>query len=416
MPIPDVFVTGVGIVSPAGADTQSTWASLLRGDRMVQDLEFSFHATADGSAAACGACVPNSDGPAGGLAPDRMWQYLQAAQAQAMNAAGIDLCAPMDHGNTGLTHIIGYSKTINPINNSLSLYFVNTHIQAYCLHKPCIKSNPSNSFNFSKERNKVFTHSIAIVAACATGTLTAIRGWQMICDKEADVVVCASTDASVEPLWLAAYRRLGVLADAHPTLGPRWACQPFDIARRGFAVGEGAAALVLESANSVSRRGVQPLACIKGCAMGTDPAGLTQLSPDGQPLAHVIGLALARAGCRPGDLACVYTHGTATPSNDLVECLAIHQALGLAAGGIPAVSLKGAIGHLMGAAGSVELAVACLALRARRSPGNVTLVEADPEFPEMTLPTEAFDLRRGPILKTSLGFGGHLGAVVLEPV
>jgi 3-oxoacyl-[acyl-carrier-protein] synthase II len=253
------------------------------------------------------------------------------------------------------------------------------------------------------------------VTACTTGALAVIRGAQMIADGDAEIVICGGADASLHPLWLAAFRQMGVLAEPHPELGPAWACQPFDRTRGGFAVGEGAAVLVLESAESARRRGAEPLARIAGYASGTDPAGLTQLSEDGEPLAHVIRLACARAGCEPSGLAYIQAHGTGTASNDRVEVNALRRAIGPALEEIPLASIKGAIGHLLGGAGAVELALAVLACRDRRMPGNATLLEPDPALGRLRLPVHSVDLPPGPILKTSLGFGGHLAAVVVAP-
>jgi 3-oxoacyl-(acyl-carrier-protein) synthase len=214
---------------------------------------------------------------------------------------------------------------------------------------------------------------------------------------------------------LAAYERLGVLANAHPERGPAWACRPFDRRRTGFAVGEGAGVLILESRASVRRRDARPMARLAGWAMGTDPAGLTRLTADGSPLAHVIRQACRRARCTPDAIGCIHAHGTATPNNDLTEARALRAALGEGLAEIPVVSIKGALGHLIGAAGAVELALSVLTVRTARSPGTATLLEADPELAALGLPREAFPMSRRAVLKTSLGFGGHLAAVVIMP-
>jgi len=115
-------------------------------------------------------------------------------------------------------------------------------------------------------------------------------------------------------------------------------------------------------------------------------------------------LACARAGCPPESLACVQAHGTGTAANDLVETRAIRRFLGDRAAQVPIVSMKGAIGHLMGSAGAVETALAVLACRDRRCPGTATLLDADPELGRLALPRSSFSLNTGAVLKTSLGF------------
>ena len=173
--------------------------------------------------------------------------------------------------------------------------------------------------------------------------------------------------------------------------------------------------LLLESAESVQRRAARPIARLAGWAMGSDPIGLTQVTETGEPLAHVIRLALDRAQYRPDAISCVHAHGTATPSNDLAEVNAVRSAFGSTAVQVPIVSIKGAIGHLMGAAGAVETAMACLSVQDGRQPGNTTLIEPDPAFRDVPLPKEPFQTSKGVVLKTALGFGGHLGAIIVAP-
>ena len=254
----------------------------------------------------------------------------------------------------------------------------------------------------------------ATVAACATGTLAIIQGARWIQAGQADIVLAGSSDASLAPLWLGAFKRMGVIARPHPTLGPAYACRPFDRTREGFVIGEGAAVLVLESARSATRRGVQPLARIAGLAAGSDPAGLTAITPDGAPLAEVMKLALRRGGYNPENLAAIMAHGTATLANDAAEAQAIHRILGRRACEVPTVSVKGFLGHLLGAAGAVETALSALAIRDRRLPGNRTLIEPDPALGNLNLPGQPVDLPPGPVLKLSLGFGGHLAAILLD--
>jgi 3-oxoacyl-[acyl-carrier-protein] synthase II len=254
------------------------------------------------------------------------------------------------------------------------------------------------------------------VSACSTATQSVIRGCRYLLDGDADMVICGGADASLHPLWLAAFRQMGVLADVDPELGPAYVCRPFDVHRQGFVVGEGAAVFVLETLASARRRCAEPLARITGFAEGSDPTALTRMDESGRHLAAVVKLALHRAGLRAEDLAAVHAHATGTVSNDLLEYRAYRTLLGGELANVPVASLKGAIGHLLGAAGGVETAMAIQSLRTGVCPAHATLVESDPCFEEMWLPTSPVEIRRGPVLKTSLGFGGHLAVLVLEAV
>jgi 3-oxoacyl-(acyl-carrier-protein) synthase len=244
-----------------------------------------------------------------------------------------------------------------------------------------------------------------------------IRAAQLIADGQHDVVISGATDASIMPLWIAAYRQMGILADPHPRYGAEFACQPFDRDRRGFAVGEGAAILILASRAGAQRLHARPWAEISGWSSGTDPAGLTRATEDATPLANVLGKTLARADRCPDQLVAVHAHGTATALNDTGETRALRLVLGDSAlESVPLISLKGAIGHLMGAAGAVEVALAAQSAIHGRSPGNTTLMHPDPELGRLCLPRESWGHSPGPVLKVSQGFGGQLAAVIIEPV
>ena len=407
----EVFVTGLGMISPAGVAAGPTWSALLAGCRAVRPI----------TGVDLAGCRTTFAGLIGPFSPPpgiegRACQLAVAAAAQALANAGLPRAQefPPDRGR--LRVVIGTSKPLYEAINSLGNYRANPAKTSIDLSEVFFRSLCDAPARRVASNLGATGGTHACVSACATGAHAIIRGAQMIQDGDADLVICGSTDTSLHRLWLAAYERMGGLAPEHPVRGPAFACRPFDRTREGFAIGEGAAILILESPESVRRRGGQPIARIAGYATGTDPAGLTQLSPDGAPLAHVIQLACSRARCEAKDIGAIVAHGTATPSNDLVETRAIRQALGSRVADIPIMSAKGAIGHLLGGAGAVETALAVLACRDRCCPGTATLIEPDPALGKLTLATEAFELTSPAVLKTSLGFGGHLAAIVVGPV
>jgi 3-oxoacyl-(acyl-carrier-protein) synthase len=454
---PDVFITGIGIVSPAGVGTEATWRGLLAGGRYVQTLQFSCachdRGAPDLDLAGCAtqfcAQVPSFTPPRGTENMDRVCQMAIVAAEEALGDAALlpaggllgSLAADpsrsvaSDTAGTAVArgHGLDTGRTIVSVGTSKGgiLTFADlapllTKTRHFASSPAYWRQTATREMLFSippdaparciAERFGIRGGVHTTVAACSTGTLAVIRGARFIEDRQADVVICGSADASLHKLWFAAFEQMGVLAPEHAILGPAWACRPFDRSRAGFALGEGAAILVLESGESARRRSVLPIARLAGAACGTDPAGLTQIGPDAEPLARTIRLACDRAGCQPEDITCVQAHGTATPANDRIESRAIRLALGRRAESVPIVSIKGAIGHLLGGAGSVELAVAALTCRDGISPGTATLIDPDPRLGSLSLLRGACRPARGPVLKTSLGFGGHLGAVVLTPV
>ncbi|MBI4578619.1 MAG: beta-ketoacyl-[acyl-carrier-protein] synthase family protein [Planctomycetes bacterium] len=444
-----IYVTGIGIVSPAGCGVEPGWRGLAAGDRFV--AEATDPEITGGGVAPAGA-VPGFAPPAGLQAADRVCQLAVAAGDEALAQADwlghdhppVDSARGFVSFGTSKGGVLTFARLarILPISSEKSyktplrlksLYPQNTPIDS---NRGSITSignynledlngginllylvysvSPDAPARHLADRFGVTGGAHATVAACATGTLAVIRAVQHLRDGRADAAIAGSSDASLHPLWFAAFRQMGVLAPVDAVRGAAWACRPFDRQRRGFAIGEGAAVLVLETAASVRRRGVRPLARIRGCAAGTDPAGLAQLSPDGTPLARTIRRACADAGISPADLTAIQAHGTGTVTNDLVEAAAIRAACSDRAAEVPAVSFKGALGHLLGAAGAVELALSVRAVADRLLPPNATLTEPDPLLGPLYLPTQPTRIGPGPILKTSLAFGGHVAAVILD--
>lgn len=419
---PDVFVTGLGVVSPAGSSTAATWSSLLSGGRFVTS---SAEAGQPGEDPCAAGRVAESSFPGERGGAGRLCRFALAAAEEALASAGMTrtghlqdtrrVCLSLSTSK-GVVGLIPFAlcNLLNPPLPSTTGSLANSPEDSVDPLSP-LRITPDLAARHVAAKLGITAGSHVSVGACATGALAVVRGVRLIQDGDADIVLCGGADASVHPLWLAALRRMGVLASGHPKLGSAWACRPFDRTRSGFVVGEGAAVLVLESACSLRQRGAEPVARIAGCALGTDPTGLTRVARDGRTLARVIELAYQDAGLSRAATACVLGHGTGTVANDLAEARALRQVFGDRICGIPLVSLKGAVGHLLGAAGALETAVAALACRASRIPGTATLVEPDPELGLLNLPTAAVTIGHGAILKTSMGFGGHLAAIVVAP-
>ena len=256
--------------------------------------------------------------------------------------------------------------------------------------------------------------SLAPVAACATGLVAALQGFDLIRRGVCDLVATGAADASLSPFLLAAFRKMRVLARAGETDDPSRAVRPWDKDRSGFLVGEGAAVLILEREDHARARGVRAYCEFAGGAFGADAFHLTNLNPDPSNLADLIGRALAYSDVDPSEIDHVNVHGTATRSNDPLECRALRQALGKHADRVSCSANKGQIGHLLGAAGAVELAYTALAVRDEFIPPTVNLDDPDPACDLDGTPHVG---RLRPIraaLKVSIGFGGHLAAAVLR--
>lgn len=251
--------------------------------------------------------------------------------------------------------------------------------------------------------------SLATVAACATGLAACLRGVSLIQEGRCDVVLAGSSDASLQPAIVASFLRLGVLS--RESENPVEACRPFDRNRSGFVIGEGAGCLILESYEHALRRKANWYGEWQTGAMLSDPAGLTQLDPTGASLRRLVR-DLLRKEARLPDY--INLHGTATATNDRIESSSIRGELGPQAGRVSCSSLKGGMGHLLGAAGSVELAATFLAIRDQIIPPTANLKTPDPALDLDFTPRSA---RQRPVdlaWKFSLGFGGHLSAASIS--
>jgi 3-oxoacyl-(acyl-carrier-protein) synthase len=239
--------------------------------------------------------------------------------------------------------------------------------------------------------------------------------WQaaeLIARGTCDAAIAGAVDAGLEPLLLGAFRAMRALARVEGD--PARAVRPWDRGRSGFLVGEGGALLVLERLDRARARGARAYAEVLGGALGGDAFHATALNENPRTLAGVIGRALERggAGVRGRAIDHVNVHGTATAVNDPLECRALRLALGGAAEGVACSANKAQVGHLLGAAGAVELAILCLSIRDSVVPPILNLADADAGCDlDGAAVTRAREIDIA--LKLSLGFGGHLGVVVL---
>ncbi len=254
---------------------------------------------------------------------------------------------------------------------------------------------------------------VSPVTACASGGHAIAWAAGLIRRGVVDAAVVGAAEASLHPVILGCYRRMGVLADAGDD--PATSVRPFSATRRGFAIGEGAGVLVLESPRVAERRGAEPLALVSGWATGSHSAGLMGVDASGEALGRLVRDALARSRISPARVDYVHAHGTATPANDLAEARSIRAALGRAADRVSVSSTKGVHGHLLGAATAVETILTVLAMRRSLVPPTANLTDPDPAISLDCTPLRG---RRRSIrcaVQTASGLGGQMVALVLSP-
>lgn len=247
-------------------------------------------------------------------------------------------------------------------------------------------------------------------AACASGLIELLSATRSIQDGQCDIALAGSAEA-FDPLFAAGFQAMRVLAHHDD---PAQASRPFDSRRSGFVMGEGAAIFVIERLSHALRRGARIYAEIAGGKMHTDAHHLTGMDTDSDTLAHLIAVTLGRSGIGPADLGYINAHGTGTQQNDVVETRGIRRALGSAADRVCVSSTKSMLGHLVNAAGSVELAITALAMRDRFAPPTANLTDPDPECDLDCIPLVGRRTTFEHALKLSVAFGGHMAAAVLR--
>jgi 3-oxoacyl-[acyl-carrier-protein] synthase II len=251
--------------------------------------------------------------------------------------------------------------------------------------------------------------------SCASGAVALGEALAAIRHGEIDAAVAGGVECPLAPLSFGAFDLIRALADGHNDQ-PDKACRPFDADRSGFVLGEGAALLVLEDAETASRRGVVPYAEVRGYGASSDAYHMVQPRPDGSDAARAVRMALADAGDEPEAMDYVNAHASSTPLGDMAEARALEAALGDRAATVPLSGTKALTGHPLGATAAIEAAMAALAIRDGWAPPSVNLENPDPEIAarlgglirDPAGRPESYDR----ILSTSFGFGGLNAALV----
>lgn len=382
-----VVVTGIGMVTPAGIGRDASWQGLTSGKTFLGPLTHGSGGIELNGLSEWGArCVLPKPGD------DQVDPSVQLALFAAEEAATDARLQDVNRQRLGV--VCGSSK------GGLATY---ARLSGSSVQQCSFDAAwPDAAARRIAARWNIQARVGCPVAACATGLVSLIQAADWIRAGDCDAVLAGSSDAAILPSVMASYRRLGVLASLkHP------ACHPFGIDRTGFQIGEGAAILVLEELEHARARGAFIYAEWLDDVQATDPTGLVPIGAEGDSLAWA--LQQLQKTSSP-DL--IGYHGTGTRENDRIEAQ-VMQRLQLAQA--PGFSVKGAIGHLLGGAGSVETAFALLALRDQLIPPTHFGAAIDPESP-VRLFHAATPSRLKTAWKLSQGFGGHVCAVSLRRV
>jgi 3-oxoacyl-[acyl-carrier-protein] synthase II len=406
-----VVVTGLGAVTPIGADAPSSWRAAVAGESGI-DFIRSFDASEFPVRIA--AEVKDFDpsqvaSPKDARRLDRNVLLALGAAKEAVADARLDGAYSPDRVGilfgTAIGGFLGIMEQADVLRERGADRIAPTFIPNVLVDTASGQLAISLGFRGL---------NYAPVSACATGSTAIGEAAEVIKRGAADAVLAGGGEACLHPLILAGFCAMrGLVAEGeHP---PR-ASRPFDATRAGFVMGEGACVLVLEELEAAQRRGATVYAEILGYAMSNDAHHLAQPDPESVGVAEMMRHALERAGVEPERVGYINAHGTSTPLGDAAETRAIKEVFGDHAYQLAVSSTKSVTGHCFGAAGAIEAMMCVLAVRDGVLPPTMNYAHPDPECDLDYVPNEARQVQVEVALSNAMGLGGHNGCVLVGRV
>jgi 3-oxoacyl-[acyl-carrier-protein] synthase II len=414
-----VVVTGLGMVTPLGANVDATWSNILAGksgasriDRFeVEDLQAKI---------AC--MLPRGDGSDGSYNPDQWMEpkeqrkvdefivFAMAAATQALDDAGWHPSTPDEQATTGVLIGSGIGGLQGIEDAAITLRDKGPRrISPFFI--------PGRLINLAgghvSIRHGLKGPNNAVVTACSTGAHAIGDASRLIALGDAEVMVAGGTESPVGRLALAGFAACRALS-THFNEEPTRASRPYDRDRDGFVMGEGAGCVVLEEYEHAKARGATIYAEVIGYGLSGDAYHITAPTEDGDGAYRCMQAAIKRAGIEVSDIDYINAHGTSTPLGDEIELGAVERLLGNAAGRLSMSSTKSATGHLLGAAGAIEAIFSVLAIRDQMAPPTLNLENPSVETAIDLVPLKAKKREINTVLSNSFGFGGTNASLIFQ--
>ena len=399
-----VVVTGLGVVTPLGHDLNTFWQNLVTGQCGIDKIS-AFDPAAFATQIA--GEVKNFDPVAAFPSPkeirrtDRYSQFGVYAAWSALKNSGLELekenldeiGAFIGSGIGGLQTTSEQMKILTERGpGRLSPFMI-----------PMLISNMASGLvsMYFNLRGPNF----ATCSACATANHAIGEAWRTIKMGDAQVMFAGGAEAAIVPIGIGGFCAMRAMSTRNDD--PRHASRPFDKDRDGFVMGEGAGVLVLEELEHAKKRGANVYCEISGYGNTADAHHLTSPSPGGEGAARCMKMALRSGGLNTTDITYINAHGTSTPQGDVCETQAVKTVFGDHARKLVVSSTKGATGHMLGAAGAVEMTACALAIQHSIVPPTINLQNPDPECDLDYVPNTAREMKVDAIVNNSFGFGGH---------
>ncbi len=406
-----VVVTGIGIVSPLGMDLDTLWSNLLAGKSGISRIE-----CFDVSAFDCKIAGEIKDfegskyfnNPKDARRNDRYCQLGVAASRKAVEDSGLDF-SQMDctrvgvYVGSGVGGILSLEEGYRVLRDKGP-----SRVSPFII--PQLISNIAGGVIGIE--HGLQGPSFSIVSACATAAHCIGEAYKEIKVGGADIFLAGGAEAAIGSLGIGGFAAMRALSTRNDE--PEKASRPFDKDRDGFVMGEGSAVLILEELSSAKARGAKIYGEIIGYANTTDAYHITSPAPEGAGAARCLKLALAGAGLNTTDVDYINAHGTSTPTGDICETQAIKSVFGDHAKVLSVSSTKSMTGHLLGAAGAIEMAVCIKAVQENKIPPTINLDHPDPECDLDYTAHTAKERKVDTAVNDSFGFGGHNAVVIAK--
>ena len=406
-----VVITGLGVVSSLGHDIDTFWQSLLAGQCGIDKItQF------DASAFDCQIAAevknfnpaPAFPSPKEVRRTDRFTQFGVFAGYQALLDSGLDL-EKSNRDEIGVfigSGIGGLSTTEEQ--HKILLAKGPGRVSPFMIPM-LILNMASGMFSIY---HKLRGPNLATCSACATSTHAIGEAWRTLKMGDAQVMFAGGTEATVVPLGISGFCAMRAMSTRNNE--PKRSSRPFDTERDGFVMGEGAGVVVLEELEHARARGAKIYCEVVGYGNTADANHITSPSPGGEGAARCMKMALRSAGLNLTDISYINAHGTSTPQGDICETMAIKTVFGDHAKKLAVSSTKGATGHMLGAAGTVEMAVCCKAIQTGVVPPTINYENPDPQCDLDYVPNTAREMTVNATVNNSFGFGGHNATIVAK--
>jgi len=405
-----VVVTGVGMVTPVGLDTEASWEGLIAGKSGIgpitqfDDKEVPTQIAGEVKGFDAAKYIE----PKEIKKMDRFIHLAIAASQMAMDDAKLAI-SPENADRVGVIAGAGIGG-LPAIERSYNAYREKGYrrITPFFIPMSIINELAGHiSMRFGAKGP-----NISVVTACATGTHSIGDAFKWIQRGDADAMFAGGAESCICPLGVGGFNAMKALSTRNNE--PERASRPFDTQRDGFVMGEGAGIIILEDLESARKRGARILAEVIGYGASGDAYHITSPAPNGEGAARCMNMAIKDARISPADIGYINAHGTSTKYGDELETMAIKTVFGDQAYKVPVSSTKSMIGHLLGAAGGVEAVISILALERGILPPTINLENPDPECDLDYIPNTA---RKKPVeivMSNSFGFGGTNATIVFR--